>query len=231
MKEGIYSAEVVPSTDYLDYFSLIKEHNSSSDESQILKGHIRLKLTKAIKAKSISVKFKGETIIRHVRVGDEHLTEVSTALLPKLKTRVQQKPTLLNAGDHILPWELRIPNIYPRSLSSKRGVIQYKIEMKMTLGINRAIIVSSPFVIRRHMLSSQDSAPNVNTNKYENTVPDQLYYEIEAPKVVCIEQGYIPMSIRYKCYGNKPVKLIFTQIIQAEIYRFAIISELEKMVN
>jgi hypothetical protein len=227
MKEGIYSVEIESSTDHLDYFGPIKEqHHNSTDENQVLKGHIRLKLTKAIKIKSISVKFKGETIIRHVRIGEKHLTEVSTALLPKLKTRIQQKPTLLNTGDHMMPWELQIPNIYPRSLSSKRGVIQYKVEVKITLGINKYVSVSSPIIIRRHMLPSQDSAPNVNTNKYENTVPDQFHYEIEAPKVVCIEQGYMPVSIRFKCYNNMPVKLIFTQFIQAEIYRYVAFKEL-----
>lgn len=217
MKEGIQTIDIEPLVGYLDFFGPAKEH-TTTDNNQILKGNIILKLNKTMKVKTMTVKFTGHSQVHHyIKLSDQHpQNAISLPLLPKLKTKVLSKSTIFPVGDHVVPWELEIPNIYPRSFSSsKRGTIQYQVELKISLGINKKSLVAfHPVAIRRHLILSQELAASVPTNTYENTA-NKFRYEVEAPSIICIEQGYFPISV--KC--NKPVKFIYTQIIQTEIYR------------
>ncbi|KAI8052573.1 uncharacterized protein B0P05DRAFT_561995 [Gilbertella persicaria] len=246
MKEGILSVEIEPKASYLDFTGSIKEPLKSTSEdgivshSQLLRGRVRLKLEKSIKIKSMSVKFKGESLVNHtsqVPNNQYHSyqqqqqyhpqQDVSAPILPKLKTKVLQKSSILEEGEHSIPWEIEIPNIYPRSFSNKRGVVRYKVELKMAVGYNRTITASKPILICRHLLPSKDMVMNVSTKRYENTIPNGFNFEIETPKTICLEQGYMPVLLKFNCINNKPVKFIYTQFIQAEIYRCRNVSKAE----
>ncbi|KAG0750353.1 hypothetical protein G6F23_000249 [Rhizopus arrhizus] len=120
----------------------------------------------------MSVKFKG---FSQVNLPSHTM---SVPLLPKLKLSLFGKTTL-PAGDHVIPWEIDIPNIYPRSLLTKRAIINYK-----------------------------------------RTIPGKFHYEIDAPQIICLQQTYIPMAIRYISFADqKPVQSIRTQLVQIELYK------------
>ncbi|GAA5805394.1 hypothetical protein HPULCUR_010910 [Helicostylum pulchrum] len=174
----------------------------------------------------MTVKFKGHSQVYNYPNVNESVPQqaISLPLLPKLKTKVLSKSTIYSVGEHIIPWELEIPNIYPRSfLAHKRGSVQYKVELKISLGINKkAITASHPIIIHRHLIASQELVALIHTNKYEHT-NNKFRYEIEGPSIICVEQDYFPITV--KC--NKPVKFIYTQLIQTEIYRCRNISKAE----
>jgi hypothetical protein len=219
--------DIEPSVGHLDFIGPTNEsitasssassiHSNSS--SQILTGNIMIKLTKATKFKTMTVKLKGHSRVSHyVKITDKSPQyNIGSPLLPKLKTKLISKSAVFPAGEHIIPWELEIPNIYPRSFSAtKRGTIQYKVELKISMGFQNSMTADRPIVIRRHMISSQDSATLVRTNLYESKTTDRFHYELEAPSIICIEQGYLPILINY----NTPVKFIYSQFIQTEVYR------------
>lgn len=217
MKEGSYTIDVVPLVGYMDFIGPADEH-TSTDNSQILKGNVIMKFAKTMKVKAITVKFKGNSQVSHyTKLTDTHPQYgTSSPLLPKLKTKVLSKSIIFPAGDHILPWELEIPNIYPRSFSStKRGTIQYHVELKISLGLNKkSLVTDHPIIIRRHLLSSKEQVTSIRTNTYENTT-NKFHYEIEAPSTICVEQGYIPISIKH----SQPIMFVYTQLIQTEVYR------------
>ncbi|GAA5813804.1 hypothetical protein MFLAVUS_007291 [Mucor flavus] len=225
MKEGIQFINIEPLVGHLNFIGPAKEP-TTTDHSQILKGNIILKLNKSMKAKTMTVKFKGHSQVHNYPSTSEILPqqEISLPLLPKLKTKVLSKSTIYPVGEHIIPWELEIPNIYPRSfLAHKRGSVQYKVELKISLGINKkAITASHPIIIHRHLIASQELVALIHTNKYEHTT-NKFQYEIEGPSIICVEQDYFPITV--KC--NKPVKFIYTQLIQTEIYRCRNISKAE----
>lgn len=216
MKEGIQLAEIIPAVSYLDFIGTTNDIDTI-EESQSLKGHVRLVLIKAVKIRSITIKFKGTSIVKTF----DYNNEVTTPLLPKLKTKALQKSTMLSLGEHFLPWELEIPNIYPRSFHSQRGRVDYKVQMKISLGgMNKSIIINRNIVIRRHMLLSRDLTALITTKTLDNIVNQMLRYRIETPKVVCTEQGYIPISIEFMSLNKTlPVKQIYTQIIETTTYR------------
>jgi hypothetical protein len=216
MKDGFRTIEIEPINGFLDFIGPAKE--PSSETNQLLKGEVRLELTKTIKVRSMTIKFKGTTTTCHPRIQDR--PTISAQILPKLKTSLFTKSTSLPPGKHVLPWELEIPNIYPRSLSIKRGSVNYKVELTISLGIKNTITEEYPILIKRHLLPSKQLAPLVSTKTYSNTISTRFHYDIEAPRIICVEQGYVPVALRYISIGNqKVVKSIRTQIIQIETYR------------
>ncbi|KAI8887026.1 hypothetical protein K501DRAFT_330808 [Backusella circina FSU 941] len=224
MKDGFQAIEIEPINGFLDFIGPAKE--PSSETNQLLKGEVRLELTKAIKVKSMTIKFKGTTTTSHPRISDK--TTISAQILPKLKTTLFSKSTTLPPGKHILPWELEIPNIYPRSISIKRGSVNYKVELTISLGIKNTITEEYPILIKRHLLPCKQLAPVVNTKSYSNTISTRFHYDIESPRIICVEQGYVPVVLKYLSIGNqKAVKSIRTQIIQVESYRNRKVSKAE----
>lgn len=222
MKEGVRLFTIEPSADYIDFISPLTDHRPEED-NQTFKGNIRLITTKAIKMKSVTVKFIGESTV--FQRSDQH--EITTPILPKLKAKVQYKSTLLSIGEHLLPWEIDIPNIYPMSFQNKNAMIRYTIQIKISLGIKKSISAGRTIVIKRHRLPSQELAALVNTRTFENTIATKgFHYHVEIPKVICIEQGYLPISLKYDYIDHQQkkqlVKYISTQITQIEIYRYTI---------
>ncbi|GAA5813278.1 hypothetical protein MFLAVUS_006753 [Mucor flavus] len=192
MKDGFKSIEIEPTEGYLDFIGPAKSENTN-EPARVLKGEVRFTLTKPVKIRNMSIKFKGFS----------HIT--------------LQQPTI---GDHIIPWEIDIPNIYPRSLLVKRATINYKVIVSITTGITRTLTAEYPIVIRRHLLPYKELAPIIETKLFQRTVPGKFHYEIDAPQIVCIEQEHIPMAIKYISFANqKPVQSIRTRIVQIELYR------------
>ncbi|CAO0791278.1 unnamed protein product [Mucor circinelloides] len=224
MKEGIQLAEIIPVASYLDFIGTTNDIDTF-EQNQILKGHVRIVLLKALKIRSITVKFKGTSSVKTF----DYNNEVSTPLLPKLKTKLLQKSAILPMGEHLMPWELDIPNIYPRSFHSKRARVDYKVQLKISLGgMNKSIVVNRHIVIRRHMFLSRDLIALITTKTYENGVNDMLRFKVETPKIVCPEQGYIPILIDFKCLNETlSVKQIYTQIIETTTYRCRNVSKTE----
>ena len=217
MKDSVHSIEIVPLVGYLDFFGSADDSSASTD-SKTLKGKVNFKLNKAIKAKSITVKFNGHSQVHHyVNLSDNQAQHaISSPLLPKFKSKILSKSTVFPPGDHSLLWELDIPNIYPRTFSAtKRGTIQYKVEVKISLGINRKpLIASHPIIIRRHLISSMEQITKVQTRTFQNE-SHEFRYELEVPNIICVDQPYLPIAILF----NRPVAYIYTQFIQTEIYR------------
>lgn len=215
MKEGIQLAEVIPFVSHLDFVGTTNDIDTI-EQSQILKGHVHLVLTKAVKIKALAVKFKGNSSVKTY----DYNSQVATPLYPKLKTRLCAKPTILPPGQHFLPWELEIPNIYPRSFDNQRAKVDYKVQLKISLGgINKSIIHSHDIALRRHMHLLRDLNAVLLT-RFENATNQMLRFRVETPKVVCTDQEYIPISIDFIPLNRLlPVKQIYTQIIELTTYR------------
>ncbi|KAI8377901.1 uncharacterized protein BYT42DRAFT_614550 [Radiomyces spectabilis] len=221
MKDGFRSVSIEPFETYLDFLGPATTADANS--FLVLKGEARLSLCKSVKIRSMVVKFKGYSTVclQHHRP----VVKVSTPLLPKLKRCLYGKTTL-SAGNHTIPWDIDIPNIYPRSLLTKRAAIHYKVELSISYGLNKTMAADYPIVLCRHLLPSIEMAPLIETRVYESTLPAKFHYEVQVPQIVCLEQQILPMCIKYLCFANqKPVRSIRTQLIQTELYRCHSISK------
>ncbi|KAI8144206.1 hypothetical protein BJV82DRAFT_668037 [Fennellomyces sp. T-0311] len=217
---GIKFIEIVPADTVLDFMGQAKQLDPMDDDdsqkeagSILLKGEALFTLTRPLKIRGMSVKFKGASQT-HFRGSD-----IQTPLLPKLK-QILFGRTTLPAGEHVIPFLLEVPNIYPATLSIKRAQIYYKVELAIAIGLQKkSITAEHPIEIRRHLLRCKEMAPLVETQIIEDTVPAKFHYEIDAPQIVCLEQGSIPLSIKYLCFASqKPVRNIRTQLRQIELY-------------
>ncbi|KAF7730145.1 hypothetical protein EC973_002753 [Apophysomyces ossiformis] len=221
-KDGFQSVEIEPLNGYVDFLGSTKPACTTSLCSRLLEGEARLSLTKPVKIRHIVVKFKG---CSSVCLGNN--MNVHTPLLPKLKVQLFNKTTTLPAGNHRFPWELEIPNLYPRSLELKRASVQYKVEISVTFGLHKTITAEYPIVVRRHQLLCKELAPLIETKSYQNTLAGKFHFEFEAPRIICYEQGTIPMAIKYLCFAKRRVRSIRTQLLQIELYRSQSISKSE----
>ncbi|CEG74685.1 hypothetical protein RMATCC62417_09854 [Rhizopus microsporus] len=144
---------------------------------------------------------------------------MSVPLLPKLKLMLSGKATL-PAGDHVIPWEMDIPNIYPRSLLTKRASITYKVILSISTGLTKVITTEYPIIIYRHLLPYKELAPIIETKITQRTIPGKFHYEIDAPQIICLEQEFVPMAIKYVSFTNhRHVQSIRTRLVQIEFYR------------
>ena len=219
MKDNIEHVEIEPEHCYIDFIGPAKPDGMG----RTLKGKVRLLLSKPVKIRSIQIKFKGYARICLKNSGGTVL-DIETSLLPKIKAPllVDNKKTFqLPAGSHSIPWELEVPNVYPRSLMIKRASIHYKVELAISLGIGKkAITAEYPIVVLRHLLPCKELSPLIGSRIYRHTVPGKFHYEIDCPRIVCLEQGTMPVSVKYLCITDqKPVVSIRTQLLQVEFYR------------
>ncbi|KAI9497251.1 hypothetical protein BDB00DRAFT_805679 [Zychaea mexicana] len=224
---GIKFVEIVPADTILEFMGQAKSPSTvnnvaDDDDSQkepdsiMLKGEALFTLTRPLKIRGMNVKFKGasQTNFRG--------SDMQAPLLPKLKQTLFGKTTL-PAGEHVIPFLLEVPNIYPASLAIKRASVSYKVELSIAMGLQKkSITAEHPIEIRRHLLRCKEMAPLVETQIIEHTVPAKFHYEIDAPQIVSLEQGSIPFSIKYLCFASqKPVRNIRTQLKQIELYSSA----------
>ncbi|KAG0174247.1 hypothetical protein DFQ28_002913 [Apophysomyces sp. BC1034] len=222
-KDGFRSIEIEPLNGFIDFLGSPKSACTTSLCSRLLEGEARLSLSKSVKVRHIVVKFKGCS-----RVCLENNVDVHTPLLPKLKVHLFSKTTTLPAGDHRFPWELEVPNIYPRSLELKRASVQYKVEISVAYGLHKTLTAEYPIVVRRHLLLCKELAPLIETKSYQNTLAGKFHFEIEAPRIICAEQGSIPLAVKYLSFANqRRVRSIRTQLVQVELYRCQSISKAE----
>ncbi|KAI8972736.1 hypothetical protein BDB01DRAFT_456214 [Pilobolus umbonatus] len=189
---------------------------ADTSSSQHLEGNIKLNLPKSLKVKTIEIRFRGTSVTHHSKMLGMELA-IEAPLLPKLKVQVIDKSIILPTGFSVIPWELEIPNIYPRTFSSKRGSISYSVCVTLILGINRTIRLEHPVIIQRHHCLYQRDIVHMAPKLYDNTIATKFHYQIEAPRIVCSEQGYIPISVKYLSIHQKPLVHIRTQIIQVEL--------------
>ncbi|KAI7884686.1 hypothetical protein K492DRAFT_191666 [Lichtheimia hyalospora FSU 10163] len=224
---GIKHVEIVPAETVLDFMGRIQSSpddtptNSTTDidndmsDGVTLKGEALFALTRPLKIKSMVVKLKGMSSTSF----QSNILELP--ILPKLKQALFGKMTL-PAGEHVIPFLLEIPNIYPPSLKTKRASIAYKIELSMAVGLQKKYVTAEhPIQIRRHQLCSKSETYSLlmETRLYENTIPARFHYEIDAPQAVSLENATIPVSIRYLCFATqKSVRRIRTQLKQIEMY-------------
>ncbi|KAI8350882.1 hypothetical protein EDC96DRAFT_519006 [Choanephora cucurbitarum] len=221
MKDGFKSIEIEPVECYLDFVGPAKINDTNS---RVLKGQVRISLTKPVKIRNMSIKFKGQS---SVSLQLPTPVELTAPLLPKLKLPLYGRVTI-PVGDHIIPWEMDIPNIYPRSIMIKRATITYKVILTISMGITRTLTAEYPIVIRRHLLPYKELAPIIETRLFQRTIPGKFHYEIDTPQIVCIEQEHIPLAIKYISFANqKEVKTIRTRLIQIELYRRQALSKAE----
>ncbi|CAO3662536.1 unnamed protein product [Rhizopus stolonifer] len=212
MKEGFKSIEIEPVEAQVDFIGPPKLGNSN-DTTKILKGEVRLKLVKSVKIRNMSIKFKGFSQI------NLPTNTISAPLLPKLKLSLFGKTTL-PAGDHVIPWEIDIPNIYPRSLLTKRAGINYKVILSIAVGLTKIITTEYPIVIHRHLLPYKELTPMIETKISQKTIAGKFHYEIDAPQIICLQQSFVPMAIKYISFAcQKPVQSIRTQLVQIELYK------------
>lgn len=212
MKEGFRSIEIEPVEAQVDFIGPPKSGNSN-DATKILKGEVRLKLVKSVKIRNMSIKFKGFSQI------NLPTNTISAPLLPKLKLSLFGKTTL-PAGDHVIPWEIDIPNIYPRSLLTKRAGINYKVILSIAVGLTKIITTEYPIVIHRHLLPYKELTPMIETKISQKTIAGKFHYEIDAPQIICLQQLFVPMAIKYISFAcQKPVQSIRTQLVQIELYK------------
>lgn len=219
MRDGFKSIEIEPTEGYLDFIGPAKSE-TANELVRVLKGQVKFTLLKPTKIRNMSIKFKGFSHITIQKTPNQ--IDINTPLLPKLKLPLFGRVTL-PAGDHVIPWELDIPNLYPRSILIKRATINYKVIVSISTGLTKTLTAEYPIVIRRHLLPYKELSPIIETKLFQKTVPGKFHYEIDAPQIVCIEQDHIPMAIKYISFANhKPVKNIRTRLVQIELYRYNI---------
>ncbi|KAI8344440.1 hypothetical protein BC941DRAFT_408642 [Chlamydoabsidia padenii] len=220
MKDGFRRFEIEPLEDTLDFLG----PTPSSESIKLLEGIVRLSLSRPTKIRSIAVKFKGFGCVTIKGKSNKNVGLV-TPMLPKLKCSIAGK-TLLPAGDHTIPWDLEIPNIYPPTLLIKRATIYYRVEVVISFALAKSITAEHPITLRRHLLPCKELAPMVETKIYEHTVPAKFHYEIEAPQIICLDQLELPFAVKYLCIANqKAVQSIRTQLTQIELYRIQSVSK------
>ncbi|ORZ14657.1 hypothetical protein BCR42DRAFT_393455 [Absidia repens] len=220
MKDGFRRFEIEPLESTLDFMGPAQ----SSETVKMLEGTVRLSLSRPTKIRSMAVKFKG---FGRVSIKGKYNNNVGifTPMLPKLKCHIAGK-TLLPAGDHVIPWDIEIPNIYPPSLLIKRATIFYRVEVVVSFALSKSITAEHPITLRRHLLPCMELAPLVETKFYEHTVPAKFHYEIEAPQIICLDQLLLPFAVKYLCIANqKAVQNIRTQLTQIELYRIQSVSK------
>lgn len=217
MKDQFKYIDIEPETNYIEFVGPVR----SQAAGRLLRGKVKLALIKPVKVRGITIKFKGFGRAS-LRNSAGVLVDIDTQLLPKVKTQLfGNKATTLEAGEHELPWVLEIPNVYPQSLMVKRASISYKLQLSIAFGLHKKPITAEcPVVVLRHLLPCKQMAPLVGTKLYRHTVPGKFHYEIDCPRVICLEQRYIPLAIKYlSVAGKKPVQSIQTQLLQVEYYR------------
>jgi hypothetical protein len=213
MKDGFKAVEIEPTETSLDFIGPAKPEQSPA---RTLKGQVRFSLAKQTKIRAMSIKFKG---FSENNIEAPNNISISTPLLPKLKVALFGKITL-PAGEQVIPWEIDIPNIYPRTLNIKRSKIYYKAIVTISVGIARTITAECPITIRRHLLPYKELSPFIETKLHQRTIPSKFHFEVDAPQIVCSEQEFIPLAIKYVTFANhKPVKTIRTRLIQIEHHR------------
>ncbi|RCI03426.1 hypothetical protein CU098_008627 [Rhizopus stolonifer] len=217
MKEGFESVRIKPETNELEFIGPAKKTDNT--EGKPLKGNILLTVNKATKIKSITLKFKGRSRATYTRSTDLQKFTITARIQPKLKTKPVEKTMILNTGQHTFSWELIIPNVYPRTLETKRCSINYFLELKISLGVGRSLTAECPIEIQRHLVASLQSAVKINTKCYKHTSPEKLYYEITAPRVICTDQEYFPLSITYSCFNRLSIHHVSVYLVQTEVYR------------
>ncbi|CAO3672161.1 unnamed protein product [Rhizopus stolonifer] len=213
MKEGIQFVKIEPLTDRLEFIGPITKTTSGNH----LKGTLSISLSRAVKVKSIALKFKRRYSTN--RTNDLQSLAMAANALPKLKTKIVERSLALNGGQHSFPWEMVVPNVYPQTIATERCSISYYLELKISLGVGRSFMVEHPMTIQRHLVASTQSAVLLNTRIHKYTSPGKLYCEIEVPKLVCAGQGYFPIFIKYACVHETRIKHISTHIIQLETCR------------
>ncbi|KAI8641555.1 hypothetical protein BD408DRAFT_444250 [Parasitella parasitica] len=166
MKDDFRSIEINPKQNYIEVIGPAKLQ--SAEESRALQGHVGFTLIRPTKIRQISIKFKG---FIGIRLKSPYNVETVCSLLPKLKVPLLGK-TNLPAGDHIIPWELDVPNIYPRSFSNKRATINYIVVVTITTGITRTMTAEYLIILKRHLLPCKELSPLVETTLYPKLFPE-----------------------------------------------------------
>ncbi|KAI8070827.1 hypothetical protein BC940DRAFT_295660 [Gongronella butleri] len=220
MKDGFKRFTIEPAMDTLEFMG----PGHAPESVILLQGNIHLSLTRPIKIKGMAVKFKG---FGRVSIAGNPSAGLYSPILPKLKCSLASK-SLLPAGDHVIPWDMEIPNIYPPSTLIKRANVFYRVEATISFALAKAITAEHHVVLRRHLLPCVELAPLVETKLLEHTVPAKFHYEIEAPQIICLDQQQLPFAVKYLCIANqKAVQSIRTQLTQIEIYKINSISKTE----
>lgn len=226
---GIKHVEIVPAESVLDFMGrlqsspddtstgLYPDIDDDTSDGVTLKGEALFALSRPLKIRSMVVKLKG------ISSTSFQSNILESPILPKLKQALFGKMTL-PAGEHVIPFLLEIPNIYPPSLKTKRASIAYKVELSMAVGLQKKYVTAEqPIQIRRHQLCSSKSETHsllMENRLYQNTIPARFHYEIDAPQAISLEHAAIPVSIRYLCFATqKSVRRIRTQLKQIEMYR------------
>lgn len=221
---GFKTIDIVPADTVLDFIGQVQKTKRTEDggiggEERMdgsipLRGQVVFSLGRSVKIRGMSVKFKGTASTNASGIA------LQTQLLPKLKQALFGGKTTLPAGEHVVPFLLEIPNIYPASIALKRASIEYRVEVSVAIGLQKkSITASHPIELRRHLLRCKEMAPLIETQILEDTIPAKFHYAIDAPQIVCREQGVIPVAVKYLCFASqKPVRTIRTQIRQVELH-------------
>ncbi|KAI7879701.1 hypothetical protein K492DRAFT_178492 [Lichtheimia hyalospora FSU 10163] len=220
---GFKTIDIIPADTVLEFIGQVQKTKRTEDGgigeermdgSIALRGQVVFTLGRPVKIRGMSVKFKGTVSTNASGIA------LQTPLLPKLKQALFGGKTTLPAGEHVVPFLLEIPNIYPASIALKRASIEYRVEVSVAIGLQKkSITASHPIELRRHLLRCKEMAPLVETQILEDTIPAKFHYAIDAPQIVCREQGVIPVAVKYLCFASqKPVRTIRTQIRQIELH-------------
>ncbi|KAI9265635.1 hypothetical protein BY458DRAFT_556698 [Sporodiniella umbellata] len=225
MKEGFESVKIEADTNELEFIGPAKKTDSTEEKQ--LRGTITLLVQRAVKIKSIALKFKGRSQATYTRSTDLQKFTITARVQPKVKTKLVEKTMLLTPGQHIIPWELAIPNVYPRTLEIERCNIRYTLEVKIALGVGRSFTAECPITLYRHLVPSIPSVVKINTRCYKHTSANKLSYEIVAPRVVCTHQQSFPLALRYKSLNGLPVQHISVYLVQTEVHRVRNVTKIE----
>jgi hypothetical protein len=217
MKDAFDELSIAPLDSYIDFGRI-----GNAKESRILKGDVTFTLNRAVKMRSIILKFKGITMI--------NIAPATTSLVPtfnneniasfgKQKIFLKGK-SVFPQGTHIIPWQVAVPNNLPQTLSIKRATISYQLEVVVSFGIKKSLRVSCPITIRRNMLPSLEKIPVADSRLFKATIPTRFHYEIEAPTAAYLELEEFAFTIKLLLFSlDKTVRVIKSTLVQIETFR------------
>ncbi|RUP36228.1 hypothetical protein BC936DRAFT_138477 [Jimgerdemannia flammicorona] len=219
--KDVFSFEIIPVETDIEFFG-----TENDKQKHTLKGDLKIILAKPVKVKSLYVKFKGETrVALTVARPDSSEAPDATASFAKVKSVLAEKVSF-PAGVNVLTWQLDIPASFPRSSISAHGTIEYKVEATLCFSsaLSKNIVANKNITLRRHLMPSRELAPYANTQLVKGNVIGLVHYEVEVPKIVCVEQKTLDFSVKLlPFYPEGNVKWIKMELLQMETYRLTFI--------
>ncbi|KAI9282451.1 hypothetical protein BC943DRAFT_339361 [Umbelopsis sp. AD052] len=214
MKE-IISVDVLPEKTSIDVYGAL----TADAPPLLLRGTVRLQLSRTAKFKALTLKFKGYHQILEKFPETSVVDSLSTVQADICETQVTliSPNSSVKAGQHELPFSLSIPGNLPPSFENPSGHLRYEFTVTARESSNWLNLESHKYKrqiqVHRHYIPSLEEAPfldpRVTFSKRQSHVFD---INLEYPSVVPVEQHGFSVFGNIAPLGRRgiPAKVIAT---------------------